>query len=942
MKFRNVKDNIRRVPATGIILSLFIITACGGGGGGHGRSYDSTPPSIKSTYPLEGADTVAKNSVISITFSKALDIATVDTTTVLVSDGTNDIDGTVTLSDDKKTVIFTPSASLANSTTYIVTLKSTIEDLNGKELGEDKAFQFTTGTSTDSVAPAVTVAPVNAAGNVSVSNDITLTFNEAMNPLNINNSTIKLFKGAAEVAVTVTYNTGTFEAEIDRASDLDYDAEYTVYVYAGATDAANNSITAVTSVFTTIQDSTAPSVTLCDPLFSATSVVRDKSIVLTFNKRLAAATVTSSTVYVMKKTDSTVVAGSLVYDDAAKTVTFDPSTDLETGPTEYTVRATSGITDRAGRAMKSNFSYTFTTADGVNPTVSSFSPVDGTTGHSVKTGFSVTFSEAIDTDTLTVDNIKLVDSTDTETDYTYSYNATTKVLTITPTYNLNYKTVYRIIVGTGIKDSAGNSMLSAMQTSFTTKDRHWTIMYYGDADSDLESYILNDVAEMESGYVDDQGIDLILIVDRTPGYSGNSIILNSNFEDTRMFRISNGKAERISGGANFSSITTSSTYEANMGDAATLHKFIKSCKAQYPADRYALILSNHGGGAKSLKYSSESIATGGTRSATKDICYDLTNGQDYLNTAEITDVLTASESVDLFGLDTCFMSSVEFAYQFRTTNGDFNAGIMVASAPVETGYGWNYTDILKRFKSGTNNGTVDETLGGYELYYTPSTLTAAQFGAVIVEEQRDSTASDSSQSLTCLDLSKVAAVKTAVDYLAVALSAGGEKTDLENLRGNAPAASLLHYFDASDDYDWLVTPYFDLYNLSDAIGSSSNFSSEIQGYASTVKTAVDAFVLYSFANSYFSGFTADKSGVHIFFPDGDYTATINGSGSLCWDYQWWYNSLGLSSYGEYGKIAWCIDNQNTAVNTVGNWFELLDSWFDGNNTATGGANAYQW
>ncbi|MCD3235454.1 hypothetical protein G8V06_15505, partial [Clostridium botulinum D/C] len=44
----------------------------------------------------------------------------------------------------------------------------------------------------------------------------------------------------------------------------------------------------------------------------------------------------------------------------------------------------------------------------------------------------------------------------------------------------------------------------------------------------------------------------------------------------------------------------------------------------------------------------------------------------------------------------------------------------------------------------------------------------------------------------------------------------------------------------------------------------------------------------------------------------------------------------------YGKLSWCKDGQDSKKNTVGNWFELLDSWFDTSNGVDGGFNHYQW
>ena len=91
-------------------------------------------------------------------------------------------------------------------------------------------------------------------------------------------------------------------------------------------------------------------------------------------------------------------------------------------------------------------------------------------------------------------------------------------------------------------------------------------------------------------------------------------------------------------------------------------------------------------------------------------------------------------------------------------------------------------------------------------------------------------------------------------------------------------------------------------------------------------------VLYSFANSKFTAFETGKSGVHIFFPDGDDNITIDGITYRHWEFQWWYNALDLSDYEAeyrvYGNLAWCKNGATVGNNNVENWFELLDNWFD--------------
>lgn len=462
-------------------------------------------------------------------------------------------------------------------------------------------------------------------------------------------------------------------------------------------------------------------------------------------------------------------------------------------------------------------------------------------------------------------------------------------------------------------------------------NKTWTIMYYGDADCDLESFLMEDLAEMKAGFVNGYGVNLIVLIDRHPNsgypYSDDSSTFGSDFSDTRLYKITQGSYERLGGGTQFPDISAdgSSTYEANMGDAVTLKNFIQYCKENYPATDYALILSNHGGGTKKKSSSLSEDDAGATETVptAKEICHDVTSN-DYLYTAEISDVLTSTDSVQLFGLDACFMSSVEFAFQFRNddSNTGFKAEIIVASAPRLWALGWDYVSIF----GNLHRESVDPT------YMSPSL-----FGELIIETQKSSTRFNSGQSLTCIDLSKVKTVKVAVELLAKSVQ--NKKDDMQTLRGNGTTGSVLCYFTKSSSTDWLNYPYFDLYNLAVAVNSSSSFDVTIKNNASAVMAAVDEMVLYSFGNSAYSGFVAGKSGVHIFFPDGD--STSGTTPNIHWSYQKWYNAITPSS-GGYGKLAWCINGATATTDNVGNWFELLDSWYDTSNEPGGGLNGYQW
>lgn len=467
----------------------------------------------------------------------------------------------------------------------------------------------------------------------------------------------------------------------------------------------------------------------------------------------------------------------------------------------------------------------------------------------------------------------------------------------------------------------------------------WTIIYYSDADNDLEGPLLDDIQEMKEGLQANADIYVIVLIDRTPGSSNNTTVFGEDFTDTRIYEILPDSYMRIDGRKQFPEITEKSNYEANMGDPETLQKFIQFCKATYPADNYALFLSNHGSGSRSIDPSGLDLIE-------KAICFDDSSGGDALYTAEITDVLTSAESVNFMAFDACLMATAEVAYQYRPGTADFSADYLLASAPNVWGAGFAYKAVFTRLNIlGGDNGEADSILGGNEANINPTTMTAEDLGAVFLEEQKDDTLSAGSlgdaQSLTLMNLANASAVKTAVDTLAVSLAA--EKADMETLRGSLAVTDVLEYFNEIDEGEWISSPYFDLYDLAEKISLSGSFSGTIQTNASAVMTAVDNFIVHSFGNSDFAGFIEGQSGVSIFFPDGDRLY----SGDPQWGYQWWYNALNTASVlgpaFVYGKLAWCQDGLNAATLTVGNWFELMDSWFDvPQGTSPTGYNGYQW
>jgi hypothetical protein len=105
------------------------------------------------------------------------------------------------------------------------------------------------------------------------------------------------------------------------------------------------------------------------------------------------------------------------------------------------------------------------------PTVTSATPASGATGISVATAVTATFSEPINAATLTAGTFVLRNAANAVVTATVTYNAGTRVGTLTPSSPLAASTTYTATISggaAGVKDLAGNALASSFVRSFTT------------------------------------------------------------------------------------------------------------------------------------------------------------------------------------------------------------------------------------------------------------------------------------------------------------------------------------------------------------------------------------------------------------------------------------------------------------------------------------------
>ncbi len=295
----------------------------------------------------------------------------------------------------------------------------------------------------------------------------------------------------------------------------------------------------------------------------------------------------------------------------------------------------------------------------------------------------------------------------------------------------------------------------------------WTFIVYLDADDNtLEEAALADFLEMAS--VGSNGkLNIVVQLDRTPAYDSSY----GDWTDCRRFLITKGATP--ADGNEVMDIG-----EVNMGNPATLVNFAEWAISNYPAEKYALILSGHGKGWRGL-------------------CWDQTSGDDNINMKELKSALTEitkanGRPLDLLGFDACLMGMTEVAYEVH----DY-AAVMVASEHAEPSSGWPYDIIFTNVIANPdmNAAQLGNTIVGsyYELHKEIGYTMAA------IDLTRIDTVVKGLNDLSLAMLSSADNISTSIKTIAKELTAAIDEAVINEKHGSKWAGShgLAIYFPAT-------------------------------------------------------------------------------------------------------------------------------------------------
>ncbi|HWQ04255.1 MAG TPA: clostripain-related cysteine peptidase [Longilinea sp.] len=223
----------------------------------------------------------------------------------------------------------------------------------------------------------------------------------------------------------------------------------------------------------------------------------------------------------------------------------------------------------------------------------------------------------------------------------------------------------------------------------TTGDT-WTVMLYQDADDKvLEQDIYFDLNEAER-VGSSSNVQIVAQIDRFAGaYQGDG-----NWTSTKRFYVTqDDNLDKIN------SEEISDLGEVNMSNGQTMVDFVTWAVKAYPADKYALILSDHGmgwpGGFTDPTSTSRGNSNMPITSAIGNALYL------YQLDQALADIRgqTGIDKFEMIGLDACLMSQIEVL----TALGP-HGRYAVVSEETEPSLGWAYTAFLTEL---TNNPSID-------------------------------------------------------------------------------------------------------------------------------------------------------------------------------------------------------------------------------------------
>ena len=364
------------------------------------------------------------------------------------------------------------------------------------------------------------------------------------------------------------------------------------------------------------------------------------------------------------------------------------------------------------------------------------------------------------------------------------------------------------------------------QTSVdTTGLAEWTVLVYSAADDEvLEETMWFDVNEMELVGSNPQ-LNIVVQMDRY----GQAFSGDGDWTEARRYLIT-----RDNDLSTIASPIIQSLGEVDTGDPQTLMDFVTWAIQNYPAKKYALIMSDHGGG-----------WTGGFS--------DMTSPNSDLSMPEIISSIeqiqqnTGIDKFEVIGFDACLMGQIEiFGSLYPYSN------YMVASEEVIPGYGWSYAAWLEQVAQNPTMDGSELSSAVVSTYVVNDVLLTDELRASADEIAQE----ESTTTLSAIESARVPDVIGAMNQFISAIA-----TLDQSIVAEARTYTRSYFSLFGED----VSPSFiDLGNFSEVLANLTDDASTQQA-AIQLQTAIDSAVIAEKHGPSVSG----SNGIAFHFPDSD-------------------------------------------------------------------------
>ncbi len=349
------------------------------------------------------------------------------------------------------------------------------------------------------------------------------------------------------------------------------------------------------------------------------------------------------------------------------------------------------------------------------------------------------------------------------------------------------------------------------QQSQTVAD--WTVMVYLAADNNLEVAGLMDVNELE-GVGSSPNVNIVAQIDRSAEY----VDYDGDWSEARRFYIQQDDDSRV-----ITSPVMQNLGEIDSGDANSVADFAIWGITNYPAQKYVLILWDHGGAWVSMSADEDSGS---------DIDLpELKGALDRIKTE------TGIDKLEVMGFDMCLMAQLE-VFESVTPYARYS----IASEENEPGAGWFYLFLDELVKNPAMDGAQFGTLAvDYFMYFL-----------------REVIGDEDVYGLAAVNLSKGAGVLSAIDQFEVAVAANPQAalSPVADARNNT-----IGYGGFNDPQTQDVWSSVDLYRFAELLNGISG-GADVQQAAQGIMQAVNDFVVHQDHVEALDG----SHGLSIYFP----------------------------------------------------------------------------